>query len=87
MDENNDNVFRDSTESLLIEYDRKKHSRPDDSAAMQALLCILLCAVLFAGSIYLPEETEALMEKVRRLAFSEKELMINPIDLVLALLK
>lgn len=81
--ENND---PDSAEALLDKYDRKSRSRSDDSAAMQAVVCILLAAAMFLSNLRFPEEVKALLERIIILSEDENELIPNPIDAVCDLL-
>lgn len=74
----------DSTEALLEKYDRK--CRLDDSAAMQAVVCILLAAALFFANFKFPNEVAALLHHTATLSESENELFSNPINGLLKLL-
>lgn len=89
MEENTDitteeQACPDSTEALLEKYDRKYRS--DDSAAMQAVVCILLAAALFFANFKFPNEVESLLHHTATLSESENELFSNPINTLLKLL-
>lgn len=91
MDENaiigeTEETAPDSTEALLDEYERKSRSRSDDSAAMQAVVCILLAAAMFLANMRFPETVEALLGRVTALSEDENAVIPNPIDAVLDLL-
>lgn len=81
--ENND---PDSAEALLDKYERKSRSRSDDSAAMQAVVCILLAAAMFLSNLRFPEEVRSLLDRIIVLSEDENAFIPNPIDAVLALL-
>ena len=74
----------DSTEALLEKYDEK--SRSDDSTAMQAVVCIILAAVIFFVNFRFPDEVESLLHYTTALTESENELFSNPIDSLLKLI-
>lgn len=74
----------DSTEALLDKYDHK--SRSDDSAAMQAVVCILLAAALFAANFKFPDKVQSLLHRTSILSEAENELISNPIDKLMELL-
>lgn len=81
--ENND---PDSAEALLDKYERQSRSRSDDSAAMQAVVCILLAAAMFLSNLRFPQEVRTLLDRIIVLSEDENALIPNPIDAVLALL-
>lgn len=72
----------DSTEALAEGYDMKRRNRADDAVAMQAVVCILLGAALFAGNIFFPEATGEVIGILRRIAFESSPVIPNPIDML-----
>ncbi len=73
----------DSTEELLMRYDNRHRRRMDDIPAFQALLCVLLAALVFAGNLFYPELAEPVYEKLRRLIADENQIMPNLIDVIM----
>lgn len=71
----------DESELLKI-YDRSERSRSDDAAAMQACVCILLTAAIFAASFAFPELVSQLVCRIKELSASPDELFTNPIALI-----
>ena len=82
-DELKDEYDRDSTEALMAEYDRKQKNRADDIIAMQAVICILLAALLVGGRIFRPEITEEVFGRIKSLSADRGEIMPNPIDMLI----
>lgn len=83
MDENISNC--DSAEALLEKYDRRRLCRKDDVTAMQAVICILIAALMFAANIRFPKQTGELYCMIRSLALEGGDIVKNPIDAVVSL--
>ena len=73
----------DSPEILLEEYDNIKKCRADDSVSAQAVICILVIVFLFVLNYLYPETAGEVLETIKNLSFSDKEIFRNPIDLVI----
>ena len=82
-DEAKDEYDSDSTEALMAEYDRKRKNRADDVIATQAVICILLAALLLGGRIFRPEITGEVFSKIKSLSADGPEIMPNPIDMLI----
>lgn len=76
----------DSTETLVEEIHARRDSRPDDIIAMQAVLCILLALLLIAANYFYPDTAEELYGKITALTSDPKNLIPNPIDLIISYL-
>ena len=72
-----------STEALMAEYDRKRRNRADDIIATQAVICILLAALLAGGRIFRPEITGEVFGRIKSLSADGAEIMSNPIDMLI----
>ena len=81
--EENDELCEDSTEELLMRYDNRRRRKMDDIPAFQALLCVLLAVLIFAGNLLYPELAEPVYEKLRRLISDENQIVPNLIDAIL----
>lgn len=75
----------DSTEALLEKYDRNKSQKFDDIAAMQAVICILLAASLFALNLTAPELSAPLFARIKEMSGDKTEVIPNIIDLIIRL--
>jgi hypothetical protein len=78
-----DELDSGSTEALIAEYDRKRKNRADDVIATQAVVCILLAALLVGGRIFRPEITGEVFGRIKSLATDTAEIMPNPIDILI----
>lgn len=76
----------DSTEKLLERYDRRSRRKADDVPAMQTVVCIITAVLIFGLNAFYPEVGGEIFRKLNELAFSEKEIFPNPIDLITQLL-
>ena len=74
----------DSAEVLLKRYEKRRSQKTDDIFAMQAVVCVLLAAALFALNLACPELCGPVYQKLRELAEDEREIMPNLIDLVIS---
>ena len=82
-DEAKDEYDSGSTEALMAEYDRKRRNKADDIIATQAVICILLAALLAGGRIFRPEVTAGVLGRIKSLAADTAEVMPNPIDILI----
>ena len=76
----------DNTEELLEKYDRCSQRKADDVPAMQTVVCIITAVLLFGLNAFYPETCGEIFTKLKELAFSQKEIFPNPIDLITELL-
>ncbi|MCM1507550.1 MAG: hypothetical protein NC177_10520 [Ruminococcus flavefaciens] len=81
-----DEECTDSTEKLLEKYDRRSRRKADDVPAMQTVVCIITAVLIFGLNAFYPEVGGEIFRKLNELAFSEKEIFPNPIDLITQLL-
>lgn len=82
-EEKNGIAEEETTEELLEEYDKKRRNKADDVIATQAVVCIMLALMFFAANRFYPDVTGAVFEKLRSLVTDNKEIMPNPIDLLM----
>ena len=82
----NEIAAEDSTETLVEEIHARRDSRPDDVIAMQSVLCILLALLLIAANYFYPDTAEELYGKITALTSDPKNLIPNPIDLIISYL-
>lgn len=80
-----DEPCEDSTEVLLEKYDRRRTQKIDDVFAMQAVMCVILAAAMFAANLLCPEICEPLYERLRELTSDGNEIMPNLIDVIMSL--
>ncbi len=80
-EENNDSV-----DALLKKYDRRSAAKNDDVTAMQAVICILIAAAMFAANFFYPERTAELYRYVRAQTECTDEVIPNPVDAISELL-
>ena len=73
----------DSTQALLEEYDRKKKNKPDDVIATQAVVCILIGLLMFGANLLYPDFTGAVFSRLRELTSDSRDVIPNPIDLLI----
>ena len=88
MDNGHDheNEALNASDSELIRRFSKRSQRADDATAMQAVLCILLSAGLFAAHLFAPETANPVFRLIKSLSSSENELFTNPLGLIGGLL-
>ncbi|MCR5599201.1 MAG: hypothetical protein K6G33_00440 [Ruminococcus sp.] len=82
-EEKNEFAEEETTEELIAEYDRKRRNRADDVIATQAVVCILAALLFFAAGRIYPEITGEVFAKLRGLVTDSREVMPNPIDLLI----
>lgn len=82
-EDKNEIAGEETTEELLEEYDKKRRNRADDVIATQTVVCIMLALLFFAANRFLPDVTGEVFEKLRCLVTDSKEIMPNPIDLLM----
>jgi len=70
-----------SDSELLKRFDRRSQ-RADDAAAMQAAVCILISAGLFAAHLFAPDTADPVFRLIRSLASQEHDLFTNPLGLI-----
>ncbi len=79
----NEEKCDDDAELLLEEYEEeKKYGRADDSAAMQAVMCLLIAAGLLIYNIFYPDTAGSLLSKLRQLSAGDSSIIRNPIDII-----
>ena len=71
---------------LSRKFTRAGIQRPDDVIAMQSVLCILLALLLIAANYFYPDTAEELYGKITALTSDPKNLIPNPIDLIISYL-
>lgn len=86
LNSGNDELDKDSTEALLNEYDKRRTGKADDTAAMQATVCIILAFTLLLLNMLSPDTADALFTKLTELSNNKQELFPNPIELILRLM-
>ncbi|WP_024860640.1 hypothetical protein [Ruminococcus flavefaciens] len=82
-EEMHEETGEDTTEALMESYDRKRRNRADDIIATQAVICILIGVLFFAGNMLYPDITGAIFQKLRGLVTEDKNIIPNPIDHIL----
>ncbi|MBO5163089.1 MAG: hypothetical protein J6B75_01400 [Ruminococcus sp.] len=71
----------DSTENLREEnFRRKKEGRLEDTAAVQAAVCLILSIGIVLLNVWKPDMAGDLFNMVKSLSVSEKPLFENPIN-------
>lgn len=83
-EENTEIPCVDSTEELLKKYDKKRTQKVDDIFAMQAVICVLLAAVLLVSNLLYPDLCAPVYEKIKEMSSDEHEIMPNLIDVILS---
>lgn len=76
-------LCEDSTNALLNKYEKSRKQKTDDIFAMQAVLCVLLAALLFGFNFMYPQMCEAVYNKVIEAVNDKNELIPNPIDVLI----
>ena len=69
-------------QELLEQYDGYSESGGSDAAAMQAVVCILVIVLLFVLNVLDPEMGGRLLDIIRELSGSTREIMPDPIEWV-----
>lgn len=73
----------DDTELLATETKRRrKEGRADDSAAMQAAVCLILAIALVVLNTAYPDTAGELFSRVRELSADTAEIIPDPIELI-----
>lgn len=70
-------------QELLEQYDGHSESGGSDAAAMQAVVCILIIVLLFVLNVLDPEMGGRLLDIIRELSGSTREIMPDPIEWVM----
>lgn len=63
---------------------RRKEGRADDSAAMQAAVCVILAISFILLNMTYPDTAGELISRLRQLSQDPGEIISNPIDLLLS---
>ncbi|MBQ8297233.1 MAG: hypothetical protein IJX77_05560 [Ruminococcus sp.] len=79
----NEPVCEDSTEELLKKYDRRRTQKNDDIPAMQAVVCVILAALLLLSNLFYPKLCTPVYERLLRLTSETEDVMPNPIDIIM----
>lgn len=75
----------EDTDMLQAEAQRRrKEGRADDSAAMQAAVCVILAVAMIALNMTYPDTAGELMSRLRQLSQYSGEIIPNPIDLLMS---
>lgn len=81
-EQNSENETITVSDSELIKRFSRRSQRSDDAVAMQAVICILLSAGLFAVHLFAPETADPVFRLIESLSSSENELFTNPLGLI-----
>ena len=81
-EQNTENETLIVSDSELIKRFSRRSQRSDDAVAMQAVICILLSAGLFAAHLFAPETADPVFRLIKFLSSSENELFTNPLGLI-----
>lgn len=70
--------------AIIIKSNGNKRTRPDNTAAVQTVLCLIIAAAIFILGHYQPDMAEEFIGLIRKLTSDENEIIKNPIETVVS---